>query len=47
LFNSAPPLIGGRFMTTKPALQMLDQALGDDLRHDFVGVVDALAAAET
>jgi hypothetical protein len=25
---------------------MLDQALGDDLRHDFVGVVDALAALE-
>ncbi len=23
---------------------MLDKPLGDDLRHDFVGVVDALAA---
>ena len=25
---------------------MLDRALGDDLRHDFVGVVDALATLE-
>jgi hypothetical protein len=26
------------------SLQMLDQALGDDRRHEFVGVVNALAA---
>jgi hypothetical protein len=30
-------------MTTKPdPLQVLDHALGDDLRHDLIGVVDAL-----
>ena len=26
---------------------MLDKALGDDLRHDLVGVVDALATLES
>ena len=27
--------------------QMLDKALGDDLRHDLVGVLDALATLES
>jgi hypothetical protein len=32
-------------MTTKPdRSKCFDQALGDDRRHEFIGVVDALAA---
>ena len=34
-------------MTTKPgSLKVLNKPLGDDLRHDLIGVVDALAAAK-
>ena len=29
-------------MTTNPARSRLDEALGDDLGHELIGVVDAL-----
>ena len=34
----------GLFITTKPALKMLDKAHGDDFGDDLLGVADALAA---
>jgi hypothetical protein len=38
---------GGFFMTTKPdRSKRFDQALGDDRKHEFVRVVDALPAAD-
>ncbi len=38
--SAAPPTPVSLLKTTKPgALQMLDEALGDDLGYDFVGVV--------
>ena len=45
--NAAAPTSVGRFITTKPARsKMPDKALRDDLRHDLVGVVDALATLQ-
>jgi len=43
--GAAAPIPSGRFMTDEAgALKRLHNALGDDLGHDLVGVVDALAA---
>lgn len=44
LASAAPPTASGRFMTTSGPLQVLHEALGNDLGHDLVGVMDALAA---
>ena len=42
--RAAAPISAGRFMTTKPARQVLHKPLCDDLGHDLIRVVDALAA---
>jgi hypothetical protein len=42
-----PSPIGGLLITTKPAAQVLHKPLGDELRHQFVGVVNALAGLES
>jgi hypothetical protein len=39
--SGAPPLIPARYDDEARALKVLDQALGDDLRHEFVGIADA------
>ena len=44
---TAPPPIAERFMTNEArSLQMLNKPLGDNLRREFVCVMDSLAAVE-
>src|SRR5277367_5696094 len=42
---AAPPMAGSRFMTTKPALQMLHEPVRDDPGHHLPAVANLLSAA--